>query len=357
MEFNITVNGDKIKIDKPVKVAHTGNVNTYRCNFAFSDEWSGLSSFLVSFIGGVYYTTPIVNNSCILPKEVCMRPGYAALGVFGTNGSETDFRRISTGLKTFYIEEGAYRNGDSTPQEPQPELWETLVNKNIPKIGENGNWYVYNIQKGEYIDSGSSSKGADGNTPQKGTDYWTEEDKAEIFEGAAEAFESEIANKVDKEDGKGLCNAKTVDVDDDATLWITYYDSDKQTMVHICTFEYAWNNLVQKTEFESELTRVEKIAKGCSTGYVFDTEEAMYAWLNETGTPLELGDHLYIRDTEAPDYWWDDTTNTPIPLDANKVFLVDYATKAELETQIGDIETALDSIIAIQNSLIGGDSE
>lgn len=32
----------------------------------------------------------------------------------------------------------------------------------------------------------------------------------------------------------------------------------------------------------------------------------------------------------------------------------DYATKEELEETIGDIETALDSIIEIQNQLIGG---
>ena len=34
----------------------------------------------------------------------------------------------------------------------------------------------------------------------------------------------------------------------------------------------------------------------------------------------------------------------------------DSYTKAEIDAKIGDIETALDSIIAIQNSLIGGDS-
>lgn len=34
----------------------------------------------------------------------------------------------------------------------------------------------------------------------------------------------------------------------------------------------------------------------------------------------------------------------------------DYATKEELEEATGDIETALDSIIVIQEELIGGDA-
>ena len=36
------------------------------------------------------------------------------------------------------------------------------------------------------------------------------------------------------------------------------------------------------------------------------------------------------------------------------VDLSNYYTKPEIDSQIGDIETALDNIIAIQNSLIGG---
>lgn len=36
--------------------------------------------------------------------------------------------------------------------------------------------------------------------------------------------------------------------------------------------------------------------------------------------------------------------------------LSDYYTKKETDNKIGNIETALDGIIAIQNTLIGGDS-
>lgn len=55
------------------------------------------------------------------------------------------------------------------------------------------------------------------------------------------------------------------------------------------------------------------------------------------------------------------TTTTPLNPDAfssggGSVDLSNYYTKTEIDTQIGDIETALDSIIAIQETLIGGGS-
>lgn len=52
-----------------------------------------------------------------------------------------------------------------------------------PTIGANGNWYLGTTNtgkpsRGEKGDTGAA--GADGYTPVKGTDYWTESDKAEI---------------------------------------------------------------------------------------------------------------------------------------------------------------------------------
>lgn len=43
-----------------------------------------------------------------------------------------------------------------------------------PHIGANGNWYI-----GE-TDTGKPSRGSDGKTPVKGTDYWTSADKTEM---------------------------------------------------------------------------------------------------------------------------------------------------------------------------------
>ena len=64
-------------------------------------------------------------------------------------------------------------------------------NGKSPYIGDNGNWYEWNdIQQG-YVDTGvkaKGEKGADGYTPQKGVDYWTDSDKEEIKSYVNEAI-------------------------------------------------------------------------------------------------------------------------------------------------------------------------
>ena len=62
-----------------------------------------------------------------------------------------------------------------------------------PYIGENGNWFEWNSETKQFLDTGVKAKGEDGYTPVKGTDYWTEEDKAEI-----KAYVDEEVGDIDK---------------------------------------------------------------------------------------------------------------------------------------------------------------
>ena len=58
-----------------------------------------------------------------------------------------------------------------------------------PYIGENGNWYEWDIDSQSFVDTGIKSAGKDGYTPVKGVDYWTEGDKAEVQEYVDEQTE------------------------------------------------------------------------------------------------------------------------------------------------------------------------
>lgn len=51
-----------------------------------------------------------------------------------------------------------------------------------PHIGANGNWYIGDI------DTGKPLRGEKGDTPVKGVDYWTEEDKQEIIQAVLAAI-------------------------------------------------------------------------------------------------------------------------------------------------------------------------
>lgn len=52
-----------------------------------------------------------------------------------------------------------------------------------PQLSERNTWLVFDPSQGQYIDSGVSATGADGYTPVKGVDYWTEEECAQMLEG------------------------------------------------------------------------------------------------------------------------------------------------------------------------------
>lgn len=79
-----------------------------------------------------------------------------------------------------------------------------MYTKAPPKI-VNGTWHIWDAEIGDYKDTGlpakgdrgdkgdkgdQGEKGDDGYSPQRGTDYWTEEDKAEIIEEVLDALPS-----------------------------------------------------------------------------------------------------------------------------------------------------------------------
>lgn len=73
----------------------------------------------------------------------------------------------------------------------------------------------------------------------------------------------------------------------------------------------------------------EQIAMGKASGYVFNTEADLEAWLEnpDNVAMLNLGDNLYIKDVEVPDYWWDGTQKQP--LETQKVNLTEYIKTTE----------------------------
>ena len=205
MIFYFKADGDKLTLLNIKNTAYTGNINTYGCEFEFTEEWNELSKFMAVMVKDKCYVLGITDNYCILPYEAVTESGTIQIGVYGTNGSEDDFKRISTNWESISVGEGTYKEDTSAPQIPEPDVWETLLNRNIPQIGENGNWYIWEIKDGKYIDSGKPSAGKQGDkgergpqgepgyTPVKGVDYFTPEDIASL--GLEE--KEEKSNKTD----------------------------------------------------------------------------------------------------------------------------------------------------------------
>ena len=145
------------------------------------------------------------------------------------------------------------------------------------------------------------------------------------------------------------------------------------------TLESFEASMDEKHASKEEMKTVESVAKGANQALSFGSyEELVYEFNSLPDDKYKVGQNIYIQRLNVPDLWvsrvydyTDSCTYTTdedfiyslnefgevkigyyalSALETQKVDLTEYAKKEE----IGDIETALDSIIAIQNSLIGG---
>ena len=318
MEFNFTIKNDELKsVAYPKGV--TGNVNTYKCIFDIECTIEGLTWFCVFKQSGKIYNKLIEDNMCVIPYEVLTVTEPLYIGCYGTNADD-DIKRVSTNFVYFDVKQGAYSEANA-PETPTPDVWEDLINKTIPYIGENGNWYVWDMNSNDYVDSGYK---AQGDTPKKGVDYWTPDDKAEITEYIDEQTE------IIKSDVEGIQEA----IQNEA-----HFRGYLSTNAKIQAMEATPNDFAYSAE--------------SGTKWVYDAEDG---W-KDTGSPV-------------PDQLTPASNTTPL---INGVASVGsenaYArgdhrhptdtTRASVE-DVNDlkrsIETALDNIIAIQNRLIGGDA-
>lgn len=171
MVRNFTIHNDRLTSTKYPKGV-TGNVNTYVCQFDIACDIDNLVWFCVFEQDELVIERVIVNDKCVIPHEVLIVPKPIYIGCYATNGKD-DIKRVSTNQIFFDVKQGAYREG-TQPKVPTPDVWETLINKNIPIIGNNGNWFIWDIEKNEYVDSGKPSQGGGGGNVDL-SDYYTKE--------------------------------------------------------------------------------------------------------------------------------------------------------------------------------------
>ena len=161
MELNFKIQNDSL-IAGSILQGKSGNVGTYVCKFDILDNKDFLW-FGVFKKGDSAYQQVIEDGRCIVPKEVLENSGNVEIGCYGTNGD----MRISTNWLIFSVKDGAYCDA-TAPEEPTPDVWEVLVMNTLPYIGETGNWYVYDKEKKEYVNSGVQAKGEKGDKGDMG---------------------------------------------------------------------------------------------------------------------------------------------------------------------------------------------
>lgn len=209
MEFGFKIKDGNL-IAGDILGANSGSVNVHACNFEIQDA----DSFLWICVfkkGETAYQQVISDGKCMVPYEVLESPGSVLVGCYGTSQG----KRISTNWLPLEVKSGAYVSDATAPEVPLPDVWEELITSRLSYIGENGNWQIYDLSENEYKDSEISARGdkgdkgdkgdsgADGYTPIRGVDYWTDADQEEI-EGFINTKTAEKANQTDLDKVEGI---------------------------------------------------------------------------------------------------------------------------------------------------------
>ena len=175
MLYRLNVSGDMLSCGN-LRNANSGNTGTYECEFTFTGEWAELSAFGVFITKDNAYSVPIIGGKCIIAAEALSTNGVLDIGVFGTNGSDTDLKRISTNLVRVFIDEGAYRDA-AAPETPTPDAWEI---------------YAAEIKKLQQAAASSASSALSSKTAAEAAQGKAEtaQEKAEEAQGKAESAKS-----------------------------------------------------------------------------------------------------------------------------------------------------------------------
>ena len=180
----------------------SGSVNIYTCEFTFDESWNGYTVTAVFSTGNRLVNMAIVDGKCDIPTEVLRPNARIRIGVFGIDGVRS---RPTTYSEWIPVEQGADVTGTSA-QPPTPSVYEQWLRSIDEKqdewgkneqarivaeaarveaekaredletgyvaqaksyaeqavesvgktsyVGDNGNWFEWNADAGEFVDTG-----------------------------------------------------------------------------------------------------------------------------------------------------------------------------------------------------------
>lgn len=191
------VEGQKLRPYQKDQRMADGSVEFVDIEFQFSSEWDGMESLVAQFTqNGKTYNQVITDGKCKLPAEI--QDGPLTLSVFGYRGAT---RGTTTKLPEMVCDSGFVSDGE-TPIPPTPDLYAQLLAQikdlalgGPPYIGENDNWFVWDFELDQYVDSGVSALGKDGKPGPQGepgkSAYQSAVDGG--YTGTEEEFNTDIA--------------------------------------------------------------------------------------------------------------------------------------------------------------------
>ena len=190
MKINVTENKVSIKEEQ---ILNENEYNIHKIQFDFSSEYTDdLVKVALFSIDNHTYKKIISNNECDIPPEVLTKRGYSILGVYAyKTEQDTLVLRYSPSPTRISVYDGSYKAEaeNSEPITPSEiEQYQQILQNSLQQFQNQYNVLVEetegDIQAIENelqrkVDEGYFD-GEDGYTPQKGIDYFTQEDIEEI---------------------------------------------------------------------------------------------------------------------------------------------------------------------------------
>ena len=193
MTVTIKADGSRLTAEQPVLA--DGTAGAVRVQFALDDSWAGLAVTVVFRTPRGDILMPLTDGACALPAEATEKCGNVLVGVFGTDGVRT----LTSTFCRLRISQGVPTEGE-TAKNYTPGLYEQFAAKfarfenmtvdavggdkagvtaettgtaiklhftlprgdkgEAPRIGDNGNWYVYDNATQKWVDTGVRAGGS-----------------------------------------------------------------------------------------------------------------------------------------------------------------------------------------------------
>ena len=166
----------------------SGTAGKIRVRFNFDGEWQGLAKTAVFHSSRGDILVPLVGDACEIPAAAMAKCGDIRFGVFGTDGEMT----LTTVFCVVKVGMGVPTSGEDAVNYV-PSIYEQFAAKFAKFENMSADASEGEIADATLTDSGEKMRlsitiprgengknGADGYTPVRGTDYWTDADIAQI---------------------------------------------------------------------------------------------------------------------------------------------------------------------------------
>ena len=196
MQIEINISNKKPKAKENYKIV-CGN-SDYTILFSFDEEWNPYDKKTARFNftqDGVkkYIDVLFSGNEC--PMPIMSKTSLVEIGVYAGE-LQTTTPCILPCEKSILCDCGMQTD-------PPEDIYSQLLNSiKEPYIGENGNWYIWDIKEQKYVDSGFSSKGEQGKQGEQGEPFTYEdftEEQLELLRGP-QGIQGEQGEKGEKGD-------------------------------------------------------------------------------------------------------------------------------------------------------------